>query len=162
MERVILLVVALVCALAPSLAIGWHWVSTLAPIVVGAVGFIFSWKAAGRATREEARAVRAERRAEEAERRAADAERRATEAHAWDRERREAEQARVRVQRRVEQWVSEKKASHGTAFFPVDQELDLARAASAMGLLDLKELPGADGEVVAAMARIIGAVIGPE
>lgn len=162
MERLILVLVALVCALAPSMASGWLWLSTLAPLVVGAVGLFFNSRSDRRGDREEARALRAERRAEDAERRAAEAEQRAEEAHAWERERREAEQARSGVRARIEQWVAEKRQAHGTSYFQVAaSELDLARGAAAAGLVDLRELPGSDGSVLDAMARVSGSMILP-
>lgn len=174
MERSVLVLLTAAGALVPLVAAAWRGVSPLATLVVGAVGFVLSLRAerrAGRAeeraltaearaSREEERAIRAERRAEDAEERAEDAERREQEAHEWDRERREAEQARLRARKRVEQWVAEKKAIQGTAYFPVaDSDLDLARAAAAAGLVDLKELRGGDGSVVDAMASVCGGVI---
>jgi hypothetical protein len=127
-------------------------------MVVGAVGFMFNWKADRRAGREEARALRAERLAEEAERRAADAERRAEEAHAWDRERREAEQARARAQRHV----VEKKRTHGTAHSRCPSESWTSREPPvAAGFLDLRELQDSDGTVVDAMASVSGSLIVP-
>ena len=154
------MLVAVICAAAPSVAVGSSWVAVLAPLIVGVFGFVFSWRADARADEQEARAERAESRAEGAERRALDAEKREQEAHGWDRERREAEQARARAQRRVEEWVAEKKRAHGTAHFMVPlAELDLARAAEAAGFLDLRELQDGDGTVVDAMACVSGALI---
>jgi hypothetical protein len=155
MERLVLVLVVVVCALAPSLATGWSWLSALTPVVVGAFAFFFNWKADRRADREQARALRAERRAEDAERRAAEAELREREAHGWDRERVEREQEEVRARIRVEEWAARTKKLHGGGWFRLDlKDLDLARAAEALGLVSLKPHRGNDGAIDLVIARI--------
>jgi hypothetical protein len=148
MERIVLLLVTVAAALTPLALTGWRWLSAVATVFVGAVGFVLSVRADRRAAREEARAIRAERRADEAEHRE-------REAHGWDREKRQQEQQELRARQRVEEWVAEQKKAHGGGFFPLAlADLDIARAAQAMGLVTLKEHRGNDGSVDLAMARV--------
>lgn len=103
----------------------------MATALVGAVGLVTT--------------IKAERRAEEAERRE-------REAFAWERDKREAEQRQARARDEIAAWVTTKKSQHGRKAFPVDlaTELDVARAAESLGLIELKELRTGEGVLDAA------------
>lgn len=156
MDRLVLGLVTFGSLVVSWVAPGWSWITGIATVLVGVVGFYTTIRADGRAARQEARAVRAEERASRdeeralrAEQRAQEAERREREAHEWGREKRDAEAKQAREREAAASWVADKKREHGTSPFPIDldNELDLARAAERLGLIRLKELRGDAGLV---------------
>jgi hypothetical protein len=109
--------------------------------VVGAVAFLVSLRADRRAEAGVARAVRAEARAEEADRRD-------REAYAWDKKRHEEEQAAARAEAQVRAWVVAKKAKDGGAPFAIPAaEVEMAREAARLGLLEVRESRRGDGSI---------------